>query len=335
MCDAPEVSAVIPVYHGAQYIAQALRSVFAQKFTPCEVIVVNDGSLETQQIENDLRPYQEKVIYLKQANAGPSAARNTGIRRSRGTYIAFLDCDDAWYPNYLAEQLSALRADPGLDLVYCDAILIGASHSAGKTMMEINPSQGAVTLESLLKLDCKVNTSCTVVRRQSLLNAGLFDEDLRCCEDYDMWVRIADRGARMAYQCKVLGLHRIHPKAITANQGYLIQSQIAVFTKFGRVLPLIPRHQAIVQKQIARCMANIQLHRSKVELMVGKYSESAKAMRLANNHFQSRRLQGVEWIIRIAPGALRLFYQTRNQWHARIARARSLSAVSIEITSRR
>jgi len=65
MCDAPEVSAVIPVYHGAQYIAQALRSVFAQTFTPCEVIVVNDGSLETQQIENDLRPYQEKVFYLK------------------------------------------------------------------------------------------------------------------------------------------------------------------------------------------------------------------------------------------------------------------------------
>jgi len=332
MCDAPEVSAVIPVYHGAQYIAQALSSVFAQTFTRYEIIVVNDGSPETEQIENEVRPYQQGVIYLKQANAGPSAARNTGIRRSRGTYIAFLDCDDAWYPDYLAEQLAALRADPGLDLVYCDALLIGDTRSAGKTAMEINPSRGTVTLENLLKRDCNVITSDTVVRRQSLLNAGLFDENLRCCEDYDMWVRIADRGARMAYQCKVLALHRIHPKAVTANKSYFIRSQIAVFTKIGRTLPLITRHQAIVQKEIARCMANLQLHRSRVELMAGKYSESAKAVRLANNHFQSRRLRCVEWIIRIAPVALRLFYRTRNQWHARIAR-KKLSAFSIEITS--
>jgi glycosyltransferase involved in cell wall biosynthesis len=334
MCEAPEASVVIPVYRGAQYIAQALSSVFAQTFTRYEVIVVNDGSPETQQIENALRPYQEKVIYFQQANAGASAARNTGIRRSRGTYIAFLDCDDAWYPNYLAEQLSALRADPGLDLVYCDTILIGASRNAGKTAMEINPSHGPVTLESLLKLDCKLITSGTVVRRQSLLNAGLFDENLRCCEDYDMWVRIADRGARMAYQCKVLGLHRIHPEATTANESYLIHSQIAVFTKLGQTLALIPRHQAIVQKQIARCMANIQLHRSKVELMAGQYSESAKAVRLANNYFQCSKLRRAEWIIRIAPGALRLFYRMRNQWHARIAR-KKLSAFPIEITSQR
>jgi glycosyltransferase involved in cell wall biosynthesis len=311
----PDASVVIPVYRGAQYIAQALSSVFAQTFTGFEVIVVNDGSPETERIESELRPYQQRLTYIKQENRGPSAARNVGILRAKGTYVAFLDCDDAWYPSYLAEQLAALRADSGLDLIYCDALLIGTSPSAGKTVMEINPSRGAVTLESLLKLDCSVITSCTVVRRQCLLDVGLFDEDRRCCEDYDMWVRIADRGARMAYHNKVLALRRIHPEAITANPSYVIDSQVAVFRKLGEVLPLVPSHQAIVQNHIARCMAESQLHRSKVELMAGKYTEAATAVRFANSYFQSRKLRSIEWIIRIMPRTVRLFYRTRNRWY--------------------
>jgi glycosyltransferase involved in cell wall biosynthesis len=329
-----DVSVVIPVYRGARYVAQALSSVFAQRFTGYEVIVVNDGSPETEQIESALRPYQQRIIYLKRTNGGPSAARNVGILQSRGTYVAFLDCDDAWYPGYLAEQLAVLRADSKLDLIYCDALLIGTSPSAGKTVMEINPSRGPVTLESLLKLDCSVITSCTVVRRQCLLEVGLFDEDRRCCEDYDMWVRIANRGARMAYQNKVLALRRIHPEAITANPSYVIDSQVAVFRKLGRDLPLSSAHQAIVQNQIARCMAEIHLHRGKEELMAGKYTEAATAVRFANDYFQSRKLRSIEWIIRIMPRTVRLFYRTRNRWYWGIGRKKVL-APSNEVTSRR
>src|SRR6185437_3915905 len=285
----PDVSVIIPVYRGSQYIAQAVTSVFAQRFTAYEVIVVNDGSPETEQIERELQPYGTQITYIKQANGGPSSARNAGILQAKGEYVAFLDCDDAWHPNYLQEQLALLRADPELDLIYCDALLIGTSPNAGKTVMEINPSRGAVTLESLLKLDCSVITSCTVVRRRCLLDAGLFDMDRRCCEDYDMWVRIADRGGRLAYQQKVLALRRIHSQAITADPGYVIDSQVAVFRKLGESLPLIPVHQAIVQKQIARCMAEIQLHRSKADLMAGRYSEAANGVRCANDYFQSRK----------------------------------------------
>jgi glycosyltransferase involved in cell wall biosynthesis len=311
----PDVSVIVPVYRGSQYIAQALTSVFAQRFTGFEVIVVNDGSPETEQVERELHPYAQQITYIKQENGGPSSARNAGIRQSKGDYVAFLDGDDVWHPNYLAEQLALLRANPELDLIYCDALLIGTSPNAGKTVMEINPSRGAVTLESLLKVDCSVITSCTVVRRQCLLDAGLFDEDRRCCEDYDMWVRIADRGGRMAYQNKVLALRRIHSQAITADPSYVIDSQVAVFRKFDESLPLIPVHRAIVQKQIARCMAEIQLHRSKTDLMAGKYSEAASGVRFANNYFQSRKLRSIEWIIRLMPRTVRLFYRARNRWY--------------------
>lgn len=330
----PDVSVIIPVYHGSQYIAQALASVFAQRFTAYEIIVVNDGSPETHHIERQLRPYAQRITYLKQENSGPSSARNAGILQAKGEYVAFLDCDDAWHPSYLAEQLALLRADPELDLIYCDALLIGASPNAGKTVMEINPSRGTVTLESLLKLDCSVITSCTVVRRQCLLDAGLFDEERRCCEDYDMWVRIADRGGRMAYQHKVLALRRIHSQAITADPSYVIDSQVAVFRKLAESLPLIPPHQEIVQKQIARCMAEIQLHRSKADLMAGKYTEAATGVRFANNYFQSKKLRGIEWIIRLMPRTVRLFYRTRTQWYSGWGHKKSFESGD-EVTFRR
>ncbi len=330
----PDVSVIIPVHRGSQYIAQALKSVFAQRFTAYEIIVVNDGSPDTEQVERELHPYAQQITYIKQENGGPSSARNAGIRQSKGDYVAFLDCDDVWHPSYLAEQLALLRANPELDLIYCDALLIGTSPNAGKTVMEINPSRGAVTLESLLKVDCSVITSCTVVRRQCLLDAGLFDEDRRCCEDYDMWVRIADRGGRMAYQNKVLALRRIHSQAITADPSYVINSQVAVFRKFDKSLPLIPVHRAIVQKQIARCTAEIQLHRSKADLMAGKYSEAASGVRFANNYFRSRKLRSIEWIIRFMPRTVRLFYRTRNRWYSGLGHKKFFRS-SDEVTFRR
>lgn len=329
----PEVSVIIPVYRGAQYIAEAVCSVLEQTFRKFELIVVNDGSPETGEIDRELQPYLERIIYVKQPNRGPSGARNTGIRRARGRYVAFLDCDDSWYAEYLAEQLGALAADPGLDLVYCDALLVGDSHRAGRRAMEFNPSEGKVTLESLLKMDCRLITSCTVVRRQSLLDAGLFDENLRCCEDFDIWVRLADRGSRMAYHYKVLGRRRIHRDSVTADNAFFFQSQAAVFAKIGQHLPLIPSHQEIVRKQIARCEANMQLHRSKAELIAGRYSDSATALKSANTYFQSPRLQAVQWGIQLMPSALRVVYRARDRWYKR--RGRKNAAAFSQESARR
>jgi glycosyltransferase involved in cell wall biosynthesis len=331
----PKVSVIIPVYRGAQYIAQAVRSVLEQTFRKFEIIVVNDGSPETAEVDRELRPYLERIVYLSQHNAGPSAARNTGIRRARGEYIAFLDCDDSWYPEYLAEQVGALMADPGLDLIYCDALLVGDSRRAGRRAMEFNPSEGKVTLESLLKMDCRLITSCTVVRRQSLVDAGMFDENLRCCEDFDLWVRLADRGSRMAYHYKVLGKRRIHGESVTADNTFFFQSQAGVFAKIVQNLPLIPRHQEIVRKQIERCQANMQLHRSKAELIAGRYSDAVAALKSANAYFQSSRLQAVQWGIQLMPSALRVAYCARDRWYKRLGRKNVAATLSPETLRRR
>src|ERR1035438_7963147 len=102
---APLLSVIIPAYRAAQYIAAALDSVLAQTFKGYEIIVVNDGSPDTEELERALEPYRDRIIYLLQENQGLSGARNNGIRAARGTYIAPLDADDVWAPEHLAAQL--------------------------------------------------------------------------------------------------------------------------------------------------------------------------------------------------------------------------------------
>src|SRR5437588_9421301 len=105
----PLVSIVIPAYNIAPYISETLATVFAQTFTGFEVIIVNDGSPDTEEFEHAIQPHRERVCYLKQENRGASAARNTGLRAARGELIAFLDADDLWSPTYLEEQLKFIR----------------------------------------------------------------------------------------------------------------------------------------------------------------------------------------------------------------------------------
>src|SRR5262245_33441277 len=94
----PSVSVIIPAYNIAPFIAEALESVLAQTFTDYEIIVVNDGSPDTEELERVLAPYLSRIRYFKQENQGAGAARNAGLNVATGEYVAFLDGDDVWYP---------------------------------------------------------------------------------------------------------------------------------------------------------------------------------------------------------------------------------------------
>src|SRR5262245_50161993 len=105
----PTVSVIVPAYNVAGYISETLDSVFAQTFGDLEVIVINDGSPDSQGLEIALAPYLDRIVYIKQPNKGAAAARNTGIEAARGEIVAFLDGDDVWLPNYLELQVRVLR----------------------------------------------------------------------------------------------------------------------------------------------------------------------------------------------------------------------------------
>jgi GT2 family glycosyltransferase len=297
----PVVSVIIPAYNAGDHIGEALQSVFAQTFDDFEVIVIDDGSTETDQLERALSPYRERVIYLIQNNQGPSCARNAGIRRARGDFIAFLDSDDVWMPEYLAEQVGLLRDTPSLDLVYADLLNFGEGPEAGMTYMEQCPSKGAVTFESLLVEDCQVPLSATVARRRALIDAGLFDQAFRWSEDYDLWLRLAHRGGRMKYQRRVLARRRLHSHSLSAQPSKLLEGQVGVLTKLARQLNLGESARSLLQTKLARTKALADLERGKALLSGGQPQEAAEYFKSANSYLVSFRLNLVLLGLRLAP----------------------------------
>src|ERR1041384_3845470 len=132
----PQVSIIIPAYNVAPYIAETLDSVFAQTYFNYEVIVVNDGSPDTEEFEKAIEPYLNRIRYLKQENLGASMARNSGVKAARSEFIAFLDADDLWQSNYLHEQLKFIR-DRNSDLVCADATMFGESETEVQSYMTL------------------------------------------------------------------------------------------------------------------------------------------------------------------------------------------------------
>ncbi|MEJ7709179.1 MAG: glycosyltransferase family A protein [Pyrinomonadaceae bacterium] len=149
----PTVGVIVPTYNTANYIQETLDSIFAQTFKDYEVVVVNDGSPDTEELERVLAPYFSRITYIKQENRGWSVARNTAIRATQAPLIALLDSDDIWEPNYLAMQVAEMQRDATIDVLYPDAGTFGDSIFAGRTYMDLCPSNGEVTFESLLTQD--------------------------------------------------------------------------------------------------------------------------------------------------------------------------------------
>ncbi|HEX6626160.1 MAG TPA: glycosyltransferase family A protein [Pyrinomonadaceae bacterium] len=311
------MSVIIPAYNAAAYIGGALESVFAQTFEDYEVIVVNDGSPDTPALERALAPYAGRIAYVEQENRGPSGARNAAIEAARGHYVALLDSDDEWLPEYLAEQVGMFEADPRLDMVYADAELFGDSSLAGKTFMESAPSRGPVTFESLLRYESSIITSGTVARKQALVEAGLFDEAFVRCEDFDLWLRLAHRGGRISYQRRVLARHRAHAGSLAADPILMVEAQIRVLEKSLHLQPLTAAQRELIERQRLNCSAQIDLERGRRHFAGGEYEQASAALRRANDFYRSRRLRLVLWALRAAPGVLSSVARARQKLSGR------------------
>src|SRR5215211_460208 len=255
----PLVSVIVPAYDVAEFIGEALNSVLAKTFTDYEIIVINDGSPDTEALERALAPYMSRIVYLKQENRGVSAARNNGINAARGSLIAFLDGDDVWLPNYLEVQVKRIQADPTIDVLYPNVQMFGGSSEDGEEFMTICPSTGEVTFERLLLQECNVS-NCSIARRETLIRAGLFDEALRSVEDFDLWLRVIKHGGRIAYHRDVLARYRRRPGSLTADPIWLGQHIIQVLDKVKQTMDLTPSEGATVDLHHQRFEALLSLH---------------------------------------------------------------------------
>jgi glycosyltransferase involved in cell wall biosynthesis len=307
------VSVIIPAYRAAESIAATLDSVLAQTFQDFEIIVVNDGSPDSEELEKALEPYRDRIIYVRQENQGPGGARNTGIRMARGAYVAPLDSDDMWDPEHLAAQVAVLEADPSIDMVYADARIIGDVPEAGRTVMEFCPSVGEVTFERLVTRECTVHICVSVCRREALVRAGLFDPEFRGTEDIDMWMRIARLGGRIVYQRRVLGCYRRHAGSLSSDRVSMVEGFLAVLAKAARDPGLTAAQRDAVERQVAVEQSKLELHKGRNAFLAGDAAAAVSHLRRANAQHKSLKLAAVLMLLRVAPGLLRALYQWRDR----------------------
>ena len=199
------ISCIIPVFNGEQYLREAIDSIFNQTYRPLEVIVVDDGS--TDGTPSLVASYREQVRYLRQANAGPGAARNLGLGVARGEFVAFLDADDLWHPEKLRRQMAqfAARAELDLSLTHVQNFWIPelqeeATKWRDHRFMQPLPGYGPPML---------------LAKHAVFDRVGRFDPRLRIGEDTDWFLRAAEQKVVIEVLSDVLVYRRLHHANLT------------------------------------------------------------------------------------------------------------------------
>lgn len=203
----PLVSVVIPVFNGEAFLREAVQSVLDQKYSPVEIIIVDDGS--TDGTGTVARSLPETVRYLHQINKGPAAARNRGIEDAQGSLIAFADADDLWPARKLESQLPYLVNDPAVDIVMGRIQQVRLS----KTV------DGQTQAEDFAEPAFSVNLGSAVIRKSVFERVGLFDETMRYSEDVDWFMRAREAGAAIVTIDAVTLLYRQHEENMTRGKS--------------------------------------------------------------------------------------------------------------------
>jgi glycosyltransferase involved in cell wall biosynthesis len=221
------VSVVIPTFNHSRYVTEAVESALNQTLRPLEVIVVDDGS--TDDTRDRLAPYLGRIQYVHQENAGPSAARNNGIRHARGTWIAVLDADDLWHPRKLEVQLGAAEIDESIGLVGSPLF------ATMPTELPDHPPTRLLDVRDFL-FDAPLTSSSTLVRRAAFDVAGGFEETLSLAEDRDMWLRlmVVTRGLQVSTPCWT---YRDHPGQVSRSAQRMFDGYRRVLARFFAAHP--------------------------------------------------------------------------------------------------
>lgn len=318
---APLVSVLIPAYGVAPYIAETLSSVFVQRFAePFEVIVVNDGSPDTRELEEAIAPFRDRIVYLTQPNSGPSAARNAAFSVSRAPLVALLDGDDLYLPDYLRTQTEVLNSDPDLVLVYGDMEVFGGSRFDGWRLSDINHESEPPSLETLLRGTATV-INTPMIRREAIAEAGGWDETSRHSEDYDLWLRIAAGQGKLKRQSQVVARYRVSPGSLSKNESRMIEGRIHAFVKLSNN-PALPRTLVpLVEERIEAANGDLAFLRGKQAFREGNARQAAALLTEALKYRKSTKLWIVTRLLKVFPWLLYVFVWLRARLFSRYRNA--------------
>lgn len=247
----PLVSVIVPTYNYGRLIGHSLDSLRAQTYPEWECVVVDDGSTDdTAEVVARYAGRDARIRYVRQQNRKQAAARNNGMRNSRGAYFQFLDADDLIEPGKFERQVEYLESHPEVDIVYGDARFFSDEAMRERHLMPGNHDEpraptvsgsGESVVAALVRKDpIPINTA--LVRRRVIERIGDFDERLSPVEDWEYWIRCAAFGARFHYEVfeQTYALVRYHPASASRSSGRRLLGAILLMRRKIMGMPLSP-----------------------------------------------------------------------------------------------
>jgi len=270
----PLVSVIMPCYNGEKFIGEAIESVINQTCKNWELIVVDDGS--TDNSKEIIRQYciaDKRIQYIQhKKNKGIPFARNTGIRASKGEYIALLDQDDKWLSNKLDLQLDKFyMSKPEIGLVFGNINIIDSYGCLIYKSKNIKINFAKINQRDLVRhlfLNCFIPSITVMFKRKCIKEVGGFDENILWGgDDYELWLRLANK-FKFAYINKVLGIRRLHRNNYSATER-MIRGQMQLIEEVVKKYHFLNKYK---QKSIAQRL--YQLGRYKQ--LIGNFAEAKK-----------------------------------------------------------
>ncbi|MEG3439828.1 glycosyltransferase [Pannus brasiliensis CCIBt3594] len=188
----PFISVIIPTYNRGALLRETIESVLQQTYRNYEVIIIDDASGDGT-ADWIAEHYPELPLIRLSENVGGAEARNIGLRQAKGDFIAFLDHDDRWMPDYLEQQIAVIRSSENIVLSYCDYFEVFVDGS--KTFRSGKPRASYPDFTDHLLMQNVIHSlSLTMIRRSALLEVGFFDRSLRICNDLELYLRLSVAG---------------------------------------------------------------------------------------------------------------------------------------------
>lgn len=316
----PTVSVIMPTFNAGAKIGAAIGSVLTQTHPDIELVVVDDGS--TDDTADIVRGFGDRVVLLRQDNAGPNAARNTGLRHARGEVIALCDSDDLLLPNYLAEALALLAASPSRTWVTCASRLMT---NRGLEEYGFSPF-GAVPPEHQREaiLQGNIVSIFSVFPKAMVGEIGLFDERLTRAEDWEYWARAILSGWRVAYQAKVASFYRSQGQSQSSDAGAMLDAEDAMIAVIAERFAgtFTPREEELLQVRAELGSATRQRLRAREAWTAGRFSDSARQLRTAAREFpiypglraKAMTAGAIAPVLELLPAGLPLRRRLQQRW---------------------
>jgi glycosyltransferase involved in cell wall biosynthesis len=277
----PLVSVIIPTYNHAQFLSEAIESVLDQTCSDYEIIVVDDGSMDSP--EEVVKRY-EGVSFIRQSNRGLAGARNRGLQESRGQFIVFLDADDHLLPHHFQKSLDAFHARPEAGLVCGNFRMLGTD----PTWRHVHRCEPLPDyFGTLLRINFIGAIHTVMFRREILREVAGFDERLKACEDHDLFLRLARRTVLYCHH-QLIAEYRRTGQQLSRRWDVMLKCAMRVLWSQRSHLQNHPEYESAYREGIARCRARygeLALWEMVAVMRAGEWMRALRILRILVTYY--------------------------------------------------